>query len=181
MQLFQLEFNPVSFAALLGFLAVGAYILTLLPTTLKIVFPATTKSGIPKWLLKYRRWIGLLSFCLAVGHAYIYFKQRNFDLWDIKTYWFYFQGVSTLTIFTLLAITSNNWSMKKLKKNWKKLQQLTYLAMFLLTWHIWAIMAHHWTYLTPIGMMAMLMIIVLFLYRKWIVQQTSKTGFLQKS
>lgn len=43
MQLFQLEFNPVSFAALLGFLAVGAYILTLLPTTLKIVFPATTK------------------------------------------------------------------------------------------------------------------------------------------
>ena len=174
MQLFQLEFNPVSFAALLGFLAVGAYILTLLPTTLRIVFPATTKSGIPKWLLKYRRWIGLLSFCLAVGHAYIYFKQRNFDLWDIKTYWFYFQGVSTL-------ITSNNWSMKKLKKNWKKLQQLTYLAMFLLTWHIWAIMAHHWTYLTPIGMMAMLMIIVLFLYRKWIVQQTSKTGFLQKS
>ena len=48
-----------------------------LPTTLKIVFPATTKSGIPKWLLKYRRWIGLLSFGLAVGHAYIYFKQRN--------------------------------------------------------------------------------------------------------
>lgn len=183
MQLFQLEFNPVSFAALLGFLAVGAYILTLLPTTLRIVFPATTKTGIPKWLLKYRRWIGLLSFCLAVGHAYIYIKQRNFDWLDIKTYWFYFQGTSTLTIFTLLAITSNDWSVKRLKKNWKKLQQLTYWAMFLLTWHIWAIMAHHWTYLTPFGMVSMFIIIILFLYRQWIVHHQSnsqKPGFCKK-
>ncbi|WRH67180.1 MAG: hypothetical protein RSE13_01620 [Planktothrix sp. GU0601_MAG3] len=103
MQIFQLEFNPVSFAALLGFLAVGAYILTLLPTTLKIVFPATTKSGIPKWLLKYRRWIGLLSFGLAVGHAYIYFKQRNFDLWDIKTYWFLFSRCFNLDYFYFIG------------------------------------------------------------------------------
>ena len=56
MQMFQIEFNPVSFAALLGFLAVGAYILTLLPTTLKIVFPATTKSGLSLNMRLNFRW-----------------------------------------------------------------------------------------------------------------------------
>jgi sulfoxide reductase heme-binding subunit YedZ len=51
--------------------------------------------------------------------------------------------------------------------------------MFLLTWHIWAIMAHHWTYLTPIGIGAMLIIIVLFLYRQWIVQHQAKKRVAQ--
>lgn len=168
------EFEEFSIAAFLGFLATGVYILTLLPTTLRIVFPSTAKTEMPRWLLKNRRMIGLLAFCLAVGHGWIYIKQRNFDWLDPKTYWFYFQGTSTLTIFTLLAITSNDWSVKRLKKNWKKLQQLTYLAMFLLTWHIWAIMESHWSYLTPVGLGGMVAISGLYVYRLWIVNQKKK-------
>lgn len=172
MQFSTMELDTFSQASLLGFAALTGYILTLLPTNLRIVFPLTKKTGFPQWLLKNRRFIGLLSFFLAVAHGFIFFKQRNFDVFDLQTYFVYFQGVSTFIIFTLLAITSNDWSVKRLKKNWKKLQSLTYLAMFLVTWHIWDKMADHWTYLTPVGIAAISATIVLFLCRTWIQRQS---------
>ena len=172
MQLLTMDLDTFSQASLLGFAALTAYILTLLPTNLRILFPITKKTGIPQWLLKYRRVIGLLSFFLTVLHAFIFFKQRNFDVFDLKTYFVYFQGVSSFIILTLLAITSNNWSVKRLKKNWKKLQELTYLAMFLVTGHIWERMTDHWTYLTPVGIAGLTAIIVLFLCRVWIERQS---------
>ena len=172
MQLLTMDLDTFSQASLLGFAALTAYIFTLLPTNLRIVFPLTKKTGFPQWLLKYRRLIGLLSFFLAVLHGFIFFKQRNFDVFDIQTYFVYFQGVSSFIIFTLLAITSNDWSVKRLKKNWKKLQGLTYLAMFLVTWHICDKMTGHWTYLTPVGITAITATIVLFLCRVWIQSQS---------
>ena len=172
MQLITMDLDTFSQGSLLGFAALTAYILTLLPTNLRMVFPVTKKTGFPQWLLKYRRVIGLLSFFLAVLHAFIFFKQRNFDIFDIKTYFVYFQGISTFIILTLLAITSNDWSVKRLKKNWKKLQGLTYLAMFLVTWHIWERMTDHWTYLTPVGIAALTATIVLFLCRVLIQRQS---------
>ncbi|MEG3921685.1 ferric reductase-like transmembrane domain-containing protein [Microcoleus sp. POL10_C6] len=174
MQLSTMDLDTFSQASILGFAALAGYILTLLPTNLRIVFPLTKKTGFPQWLLKYRRFIGLISFFLAVAHGFIFFKQRNFDIFDIKTYFVYFQGVATFIIFTLLAITSNDWSVKRLKKNWKKLQSLTYLAMFLVTWHIWDKMAGHWTYLTPVGIAAITATIVLFLGRVLIERQSKQ-------
>jgi sulfoxide reductase heme-binding subunit YedZ len=167
-----MDLDTFSQASFWGFAALTAYILTLLPTNLIIVFPVTKTTGFPQWLLKYRRLIGLLSFFLSVLHGFIFFKQRNFDIFDIKTYFVYFQGVATFIIFTLLAITSNDWSVKRLKKNWKKLQRLTYLAMFLVTWHIWDKMADHWTYLTPVGIAAITATIVLSLGRVLIERQS---------
>jgi sulfoxide reductase heme-binding subunit YedZ len=172
MQLSTMDLDTFSQASLLGFAALTAYILTLLPTNLRIVFPLTKKTGIPQWLLKYRRLIGLLSFFLAVLHGFIFFKQRNFDVFDLQTYFVYFQGVSTFIIFTCLAITSNDWSVKRLKKNWKKLHGLTYLAMFLVTWHICEKMIGHWTYLTPVAIAGLTAIIILFLCRVLIQRQS---------
>jgi sulfoxide reductase heme-binding subunit YedZ len=172
MQLLTMDLDTFSQGSILGFAALTAYILTLLPTNLRIVFPITKKTGIPQWLLKYRRLIGLLSFFLAVLHAFIFFKKRDFDVFDLKTYFVYFQGVSSFIIFTLLAITSNDWSVKRLKKNWKNLQGLTYLAMFLVTWHICDKMTGHWTYLTPVGIAGLTATIVLFLCRVWIQRQS---------
>lgn len=158
----------------LGFLSLLCYLITLLPTILKIVFPSTKQTGIPQWLLKHRRTIGLLAFFFAILHGYLLVIKRNFDFFDVQTYSIYVQGVTTFIIFTLLAITSNNWSMKKMKKNWKNLHKLTYLAIFLLTWHIWDKMWGHWTYLTPVGIIATTGITALFLLRIWIENQKSK-------
>ncbi|MBR8833522.1 MAG: ferric reductase-like transmembrane domain-containing protein [Stigonema ocellatum SAG 48.90 = DSM 106950] len=155
-------------ANILGFLALLAYIVTLLPTILRIVFPGTKGTGIPKILLKHRRSIGLLAFFFALGHGFLLVQKRNFDFLDPETYVIYIQGVGTFAIFTFLAITSNDWSVKKLQKNWKNLHKLTYFAMFLLIWHIWDKMSGHWTYLTPIGLFIITGITVLFLMRIWI-------------
>jgi methionine sulfoxide reductase heme-binding subunit len=155
----------------LGFLALASYIITLLPTTLRIVFPRTKETGIPQGLMKHRRSIGIMAFFFALAHGFLLVKKRNIDFFDLKTSWIYIQGIATFTIFTLLAITSNDWSVKMLKKNWKQLHKLTYFAMFLLTWHIWDKMSNHWTYLTPVGLVAIVLITVLFMFRFWIERQ----------
>ena len=168
-------------ANILGFLALFAYIITLLPTILRIVFPRTKETGIPQSLLKHRRSMGILAFLFTLGHGFLLVEKRNFDFFDLKTYLIYVQGVTTFIIFTILTITSNNWSVKKLKKNWKQLHQLTYFAMFLLTWHIWDKMLGHWTYLTPIGIVAIAGTIVLFLTRLWIERQNKQDKIKNKS
>lgn len=151
----------------LGFLALSSYIATLLPTILRIVFPQTKKSHLRQFLLKYRRQIGLIAYVFALAHGWLLIVKRNIDFLDLDTYGVYIQGIATLIIFTLLAVTSNNWSIKKLKRNWKKLHSLTYSAMFLLTWHIWDKMSTHWSFLTPIGLIGLIIIISLFIRRKW--------------
>ncbi|MGB3513185.1 MAG: ferric reductase-like transmembrane domain-containing protein [Microcoleaceae cyanobacterium] len=113
--------NTATIANYLGLLALISYIITLLPTILRIVFPKSQKTEIPKLLLKYRCQIGAIGFLFTLGHGLLLVSKRNFDFFDIQTYWIYIQGVVTFIIFTLLAITSNDWSVKKLKKNWKNL------------------------------------------------------------
>ncbi|MEH2251144.1 ferric reductase-like transmembrane domain-containing protein [Nostoc sp.] len=165
---------------ILGFFSLASYIVTLIPTILRIVFPQTKETGIPQWLLKHRRIIGIIAFFLALGHGFLMVQKRNFDFLDIKTFWIYIQGISTFIIFTLLSITSNNWSVKKLKKNWKQLHKLTYVAMVLLIWHIWDKMSGHWTYLTPISLVAPTLIAVLFIIRLWIEHQGKQQKIVNK-
>ncbi|NET33085.1 MAG: iron reductase [Cyanothece sp. SIO1E1] len=164
-----IDVPPIS--NLLGFLALACYVITLLPTILRVVFPRLKKTGIPKRLLLQRRLIGILAFVFTVGHGWLLIEKRNFDFFDLKTSWIYFQGLATFTIFAILTATSNDWSVKKLRKNWKQLHKLTYLAMFLLTWHVWDKMSGHWTYVTPISIVAITVTALLFLSRLWIERQ----------
>lgn len=161
--------DAVTLANFLGYLALVSYILTLLPSILRVVFPNTKKAEFIKWLFKYRRRLGVASFWFTLGHGYLLVLQINFDFFDIETYSQYYTGVLSFVIFTLLAITSNDWSVKNLgSKNWKKLHQLTYLAIFLLLLHIWSNMSGDWSFLTPVGLLGMTGILVLFSIRKWI-------------
>lgn len=175
-----MNIDPFPIANGFGFLAMGGYILTLLPTNVRIVFPQTKQAHMPKWLLKNRRMIGILSFLLALGHGYLLVQKRYLDFLDPYTFWVYVQGISTFIIFALLAITSNDWSIKRLKKNWKRLHNLTYLAMFLLTWHVWDKMAGHWSYLTPFCLVSIVTINVLYLYRRRIEHRNQKQAAQKK-
>jgi sulfoxide reductase heme-binding subunit YedZ len=167
--------DSISPANLLGILAVVSYILTLLPTSLRVVFPALKKAKLPIKLLKNRRQLGILSFLLALGHAWLLVIKRNFDFFDLNTYRVYVHGSATFIIFTLLAVTSNDWCVKKMKKNWQQLHQLTYLAMFLLFWHINDKMYGHWNFATPLTIIGIAIIIILFLRRWWLERQVKKT------
>jgi len=160
--------NPAPLANILGFLALVTYVATLLPSIVRTVFPTTKGSKVIAWLLRHRRYIGITAFAFGLDHGFILIIQKDINLLNLNTYIEYFQGVSILTIFTLLAITSNNWSVKKLKASWKKLHQLTYLVMCLTPWHIRDKMSGHWSYLTPLGVLLSITTIVLFLKRRWI-------------
>jgi methionine sulfoxide reductase heme-binding subunit len=163
--------DSVPLANGIGFLSLSAYTLTLLPTNIRFVLPQFKQADLPKWLLKNRRLIGITAFVLALWHGYLLAQKRDFDFLDFESYVIYVQGVSTFIILTLLAVTSNDWSVKRLKKNWKRLQRLTYVAMFLLTWHVWDKMAEHWSYLTPIGLMVIIITNLMFLRRRWLERQ----------
>jgi sulfoxide reductase heme-binding subunit YedZ len=103
-----MNFDIAPLCNYLGFLALIFYVLTLLPSILRVVFPQTKQTGIPKYLLQQRRLTGLIAFVLACAHGYLLAQKRNIDLLDLKTSWIYIQGVSTFTIFTILAVTSND-------------------------------------------------------------------------
>lgn len=167
-----LYFRPVTLANFLGCLALLNYMATLTPSILRTVFPNTRSNKVWIWLLKNRRYIGITSYVLVSNHALLMVIQKNINLLNPDTYVHYFQGIFMFFIMTLLAITSNDWSVKNLKKNWVKLHQLTYLIIFILPWHIIDKMYLHWSYLTPLEVVMTFICIYLFIKSK---QMETKT------
>jgi sulfoxide reductase heme-binding subunit YedZ len=158
-------FHPAPIANIIGFFALLSYIATLLPSLIKAVFPSTKKNKTLAWLLKYRRYLGVAAFAFGLNHGVLQILKLQLNLLDFHTYIRYFQGFSTLSIFTLLAFTSCDEAVKSLKSNWKKLHRLTYLVIFILPWHILDKMSGHWSYITPIAVLLTLEIAGLFIIR----------------
>lgn len=89
------------------------------------------------WLLTYRREMGILCFYFAFFHS-----VNNIILlqaYNLKNYLpfsnFLFTGLLAIIILIPLYISSNNLSMRYLKKNWKRLQYLSYLVLPLVSIH----------------------------------------------
>ena len=164
----------VSYCSFLGFLALVTYIFTLIPSNIGKVFQQTKKWKINRFLLKNRRNLGLMAFSLSVSHTLNAVNKYDINLLHLDTYRTYYTGISTLVIFTILALTSNNWSIRKLKHKWKTLHKLTYLAMFLLIWHIFSLMKDSWSYLTPVELSFIISISVIFLIRLVITNKKDK-------
>ena len=118
-------------------------------------------------MLKYRRHIGVAAFSLGLNHGVLLILKLQLNLLEFHTYINYIQGFSTLLIFTLLAFTSHDEAVKNIKAKWRKLHQLTYLAIFILPWHILDKMSGHWTYITPVATSLSLGIVGLFITRQY--------------
>lgn len=166
--LFAMVLKPAPLGNALGFFALVAYIATLIPSIFKTVFPENRGNKVIAWILRKRRYIGITAFGLSLDHVLITTVKKGLNFQDLHTYIEYLQGTTLLIIFTLLAITSNDWSVRKFKSNWKKLHQLTYLAVFLLPWHIIDKMSYHWSYLTPLGILLSVSTVFLFSKRRWL-------------
>jgi methionine sulfoxide reductase heme-binding subunit len=120
-----LGFNPVkTFEHLLGIWALRLIIATLLITPLRDLF------GI-NWV-RYRRALGLLAFYYVAMHFSVYLLldlQLNFAAvgGDIARRPYITIGFAALLLLIPLAVTSNNWSIRKLGQGWIKLHRLIYL------------------------------------------------------
>lgn len=119
-----LGFNPVKeFEHLLGTWALRFIIATLAITPIRDLF------GI-NWM-RYRRALGLIAFYYVLMHVAVYVSlDLGFDLnavWgDLIRRWYIMIGMACLLLLIPLAVTSNNWSIRKLSGNWNRLHKLIY-------------------------------------------------------
>lgn len=122
-----------------GDLAAKLLIITLAVTPLRLMF---AKARWPLWLLRRRRDLGVASFGYALLHTVAYLERKaslaliaqeaaDPGLWT---------GWAAGFIFALLAITSNNVSVRGLGRWWKRLHRLVYLGAALTFAH-WALTA----------------------------------------
>ncbi len=90
-------------------------------------------------LLKFRRTFGLLAFTYVVLHLLVWLVLDVgilSQIWnDILKRPYITIGMLALVLMVPLAITSNNWSVRRLGPAWRKLHRLTYAAVVLAAVH----------------------------------------------
>jgi sulfoxide reductase heme-binding subunit YedZ len=117
--------NPVKeFEHLLGLWALRFLVATLAVTPIRDLF------GI-NWV-RYRRALGLLAFWYVLMHFATYMildQYLNFSaiLTDIAKRPFITIGMAAFVMLIPLALTSNNWSIRRLGPRWVKLHRLVYI------------------------------------------------------
>ena len=109
-----------------GELSVRLLMLTLAVTPLRVLLP---KARWARWLAKQRRYFGVASFMYAALHTLVYLDKQDlasiiedslmFEIWT---------GWLALLIFLLLAVSSNDRAVAWLKRRWKALHRLVYIA-----------------------------------------------------
>ncbi len=114
-------------------------LLTLAVTPLRLAF---RRARWTLWLMKRRRDFGVASFAYAAIHTAIYLvdKASLTVILDQATGWDLLTGWLALAIFLPLAITSNDRSMRAMKRGWKRLHRLVHPAAVLVFAH-WALTA----------------------------------------
>ena len=113
-----------------GVVSARLLLLTLAITPLRLFF---SRARWPHWLLQRRRYFGVAAFTYAALHAVVYLDRkagsglvlqeaRDFSMWS---------GWLALAIFVPLAMTSNDASLRWLRRSWKKLHRWIYPAALL--------------------------------------------------
>lgn len=136
-------------------------ILALAVTPLRLMFP---NASWPAWLLHRRRYFGVASFMYALLHTVVYIQKKasltliwqegmSFNMWS---------GWLAFCVFLALAITSNDSSVRRLKRTWKKLHRWVYPAALLVFAH-WVFIAFDFV---P-GLVHFLVVLSLEAYRLW--------------
>lgn len=132
----QLGANPIEFIER----STGFWALCLLMTTLSIT-PIRQITGLT-WIVQCRRMLGLLMFFYASMHILTYsWLDYSFD-WadiylDIIQHPYVLVGFSAFCFTIALAMTSNSFSMRKMRGHWKSLHQSVYLIAILGVVHFW--------------------------------------------
>jgi len=108
-------------------------------TPLRRLFP---RVNVLRWISRYRRDIGVATFVYAAGHTVAYLGNR--DSWatvldeglrlELLTGWLAF------IIFTTLAVTSNDRSVRLLKRKWTLLHKAVFVGALLTLLH-WVLTA----------------------------------------
>jgi sulfoxide reductase heme-binding subunit YedZ len=113
-----------------GLFATQLLVATLALTPLGRLFPRASWLG---WLRQRRRYLGVAAFAYALFHALVYLArqpslERIFDDFRAAAMW---TGWLALTLMLLLAATSNDAAVRRLKRRWKTLHRAVHLIALL--------------------------------------------------
>ena len=91
----------------------------------------------PNWLLHRRRYIGIAAFIYALLHTIVYLERKREPslILDEAAEVAMWTGWLAFVIFLVLAVTSNDASVRWLKRSWKKLHRYVYAAALLVFAH----------------------------------------------
>lgn len=138
-------------------------VISLIATPLVMLFP---KGLITKWLIRNRRYFGVAAFAYTLLHTIFYLLEESLS--QVVNEFFrigMITGWIAFFIFIPLAATSTNYAVKKMGRNWKKLQRWVYLAALMAFLH-WALVnteKAHWGpalfHFAPVALLS--------LYRLW--------------
>ena len=128
--------NPIEFITR----STGTWALIFLCITLAMT-PLRLLTKKVEWV-KLRRMLGLFCFFYACIHFSIWFwLDQNLNLqsmWsDVLKRPFITMGFLTLVLLTPLALTSNQWAVRKLGRRWSLLHRLIYLIACTAIVHYW--------------------------------------------
>lgn len=106
----------------------------------KYIIPFLKNSiySISLYLMRFRRQLGISTFWLLLTHGMLWqiFRSRQgFSLFFNINDSTIISGIIGLLALIIVAITSNNYAMQKLQKNWKKIQMISYIAFFFAAIH----------------------------------------------
>ena len=121
-----------------GLWAAWLLMVTLAVTPFRLLF---RKSAFAIWLMRRRRDLGLASFAYASAHTGVYlWKKASLDIVLSELGQdFIVAGWLALALFVPLAVTSNDVSVRMLKRTWKTLHRLVYPAAILTFLHwVWS-------------------------------------------
>lgn len=122
-----------------GVLSTRLMMLALAATPLILMFPG---QAVSRWIMRHRRAFGVASFAYAALHTVVYVERETaFSeiLADAATVE-YATGWVALVIFTVLAATSNDAAVRRLRQAWRRLHRLVYAAA-VLTFAHWLLVA----------------------------------------
>jgi len=117
-----------------GDLALQLLIVTLAITPLGLWFP---RRAPVRWLKSRRRHLGVASFAYCLLHTLIYVERRpdlDYILEQAQTIAMW-TGWLALVFMAILALTSNNYSVRRLGRVWKRIHRLAYAAAALTLLH----------------------------------------------
>lgn len=159
-----------------GEFAARFMIIAMIISPLRLMFP---KNRFWMWMMRRRRYLGVAAFAYAMAHTLLYLidegslanilgEALQLGIWT---------GWLATFIFIPLAMTSNDWSVRKLGRSWKRLQQAVYIAAVATLLH-WIFVGHH----TGPALVHFVPLAGLELYRIWKLKpSTAFTGTSVKS
>lgn len=150
-----------------GQLSAQLLIVTMALTPLRLALPGR---GWVRWLLLRRRYFGVAAFGYAALHTAVYLARTGIlgDILAEAAEPGLLTGWIALAIFTPLAITSNDASVRRLRSLWKRLHRWVYAAA-VLTFAHWVLTAFD----PAPGLMHLAVLAALEAYRLW---KTTRSG-----